>query len=611
MPEITLRAHTDTWVGEESPNQNHGGGAKMRVRGSGSGNQRRSLIFFPLPFKRGATIVSATLRVYARQDWGAGSRVLTAKRIQDSWKENRVTWANQPSSTDTNSASQTVGSLADEEEVAFDVTEMLQDVSDGGSYHGFRLIMDTDEPRSFYSSDHPKEGSRPKLDLEWGQAPYPPSNLHPSSGDAVSRPDPRLSWRFTDHRGDTEQGWSQVQISLTSSFGGALEYDSGKVANTFHSWPLAGEYAAAEGVDLWYRVKVWDGDNRESGWSDGVRFMYLPLADLEITNPPPSPDNIVAETTPPIAWTFSGTQKRVRLRLLEVKPSGKTREIFEFPRKATSITSITIPRGNIKSGKSYRVQLWVWDDVHRESVPNARSSAYAQRDFTYDRDGTPDPPDTLDATLFGPGVVLDWTRTLEPDYFCLVVDGEEVLDRIDPDDVRTGLGTYSLTYWRLEPRAAHEIELEAVVTVGGKKAHSSGNPTVSVTTDPDSIWIVDEDENQAVRLLGTEDATLTIGESGTTNYLVGGRRPVRIVDAIRGYEGGYSGEVFTAAARDAMLSIKGRPFAAVRAIAANLNLPVELEELDVNPMPTAGEPDHYRIAFSMFQSDEFFEIEGE
>lgn len=611
MADATLRAHTDTWIEEDAPNHNHGSGVKLRIRGPGSGLERRVLVYMRPPFRRGATISSAILYLSARAGWGAGIRQITARRVEESWKENRVTWANQPSHTGVNAASVNVTNLADEEEIALDVTDQLQDVSDGDPFHGWKIFMDTDEARSFYSSDSPRDGVRPRLAISWSGAPYPPSNLHPSSGDAISVPSPRLTWRFTDKRGETDQGWSQVQISASSSFAGPLEYDSGKVANSRHSWPLAGEYVVPEGVDRWWRVKVWDTANLESGWSNGVKFRRVAKPDLTITNPPPAPANIVDETTPPIAWTFPG-QVAIAVKLLEVFPSGRTRELWEWSRQKTDKTSITLPRGIVKTGKTLRVQVFGWDDVDREGIPGDHAWAFAQRDFTYERDGTPDPVETLTATLFGPAVTLEWTRTLEPDHFCLTVDGAEVLDRIDPDDVRTETpGLYRLTYWRAPPRTAHTYEVEAVVTVGGKKVHSAGNDFATKTTDFIGIWLVDEDANQAVFIEDAEDADLSIGESGTTFALVGRRRKVRVTDAIYGYEGSFSGGVKGEAARDTFLDLKGRPFAALRVIAANLNIPIVLEEVSASPTPSAAEPDKYRVGFAFFQDGEFFDIDGD
>src|SRR5215207_1964516 len=153
MPSATLRPHTDTWVGEEAPNQNHGTGVKIRVRGSGSGNERKGLIFFRPPFRRGATILSATLYLSAKKNWGAGTRTITARRIEESWREGRVTWANQPSASSTNEATLVVGALTDGEEIELDVTDQLQDHSDGDPFHGFKILLSTDEARAFYSSD--------------------------------------------------------------------------------------------------------------------------------------------------------------------------------------------------------------------------------------------------------------------------------------------------------------------------------------------------------------------------------------------------------------------------------------------------------------------------
>jgi hypothetical protein len=161
---------------------------------------------------------------------------------------------------------------------------LCQDWADGDECHGFRLVLGDDESHAIYATESPKGGTNPKLYAEWTQAPYPPSNLSPAGGDAVSVASPRLTWRFTDHSGkSSKQGSAQVQVFTDPDDPvGTMLFDSGKVAHTRWSYPLAGNYALAEGDVVWWRVKVWDTADFASGWSNAVQFVRTAKGDVTI-----------------------------------------------------------------------------------------------------------------------------------------------------------------------------------------------------------------------------------------------------------------------------------------------------------------------------------------
>jgi hypothetical protein len=615
MPEATVKSHSDTWVSQNAAHKNYGKGNRLWVRGAGSGLQRQSFISFAKPFPNNdaLVVVSATLILRVKDDW-AGSHDVTARRVTETWKEHRVTWTNAPSVTDSNAATETVNAAADGDEVDIDVTDILGDVALGADWFGVRLELDDDVGRTFYASDSPKGSYHPQLEVEWGFAPYPPTDLDPAGGQVVGIATPVLQWRFPDIVQENTQAASQVQISTSSSFASPT-YDSGKVSNTVHRWPLAGETTIPDGSTRYWRVRTWDDQNRGSGWSDTARFSRVSKGVITFVNPGPS--HTVDDLTPLVSWTFTGNQDRVRLVLQERLPDKTLRQRWDSGQHHYLANHLTVPNRKrhplIKSGRNYRFQLYIWDTEDRVGVSNDRAFSYAQIDFTYSRSGVPSSVGSLTATVLpiAPvAVVLTWTRASTPDWFALVANGEEVYHRLEPADYATGVaGQYQFIYWGAEPREATTYEIEAVVSTGDHAQHSAGNPQRTVTTNPTGVWLIDDDADEAVALKGTDTPSITIGESGTTYDLVGNRMPVRIVDSIRGYEGSFAGMVTSAAARDTLLEMKGKD-KELRVVIANLNFPVYLEEVTVSPMAIPGGEMH-EASFAFFQSDEFFDADRE
>jgi hypothetical protein len=613
---VTARAHVDSWVEHDSPGANHGQGSKIRLRADDTGHERLGLVFFGRPFPPGATIRSATLTVYLKGAAWSGTHTIRVKRITDSWKENHVTYNNQPNVAGANFGSLVVVDGNDGDAAEIDITDLFADVSAGDDYHGLQLSISEDSAVALYSSESPKADTNPTLEVEWTEAPYPPSNLQPAGDLAVSSATTRLAWRFSDTLGSTKQSASQVQISTSSSFASPV-YDSGKQTNVRHEWNLAGEYTLVDGTTYWWRCRVWDDSNLGSGWSDAAQFQRAIKGTLTITNPPAGPGNQVDDVTPPITWDSSVDLDRVRLLLDEVKPNGSLVELCEFPEQKVEagFNTITLEKRKhgkvealITSGKTYRVRLFGWDTVDRQSTPGDPDFMFAQRDFTYARDGTPAPVATLTATPLGAAVVLHWTRTAAPDYFSLRVDGVEVLPRIDPDDVMVSAGVYQMRWWRAISGVSHTYEVEAVVIQTGKKHHSSGNPTANATTKVTGKYLVDEDDDLFIFIEGAEQASLPIAESGTSFRLPGNRRPVRITDSIGGHEGTVSGVLEPGGEND-FLELKGRVNSTFRYIQSKMNIPVEMGEGDVSP-DSSRIGNFYTVSFDVAQVDEFFEAEG-
>lgn len=598
--------NVDTYNEEPTPNRNNGDAARLHLRG-GTTHRRFAYLYAAPPFPLGASVLSATLVVYLAEAW-ASSQNLIAKRITEDWKESRLDFSNRPAVSASNAGTTAVASLADGDRVEIELDDLFVDVSGGADYHGLRLEIDQDVLRKIYSSDNPVDDLRPMLEIEWSQAPNPPIIQTPSGNRQVSVAKPTLVWQFSDNLGDTSQSASQVQIATEPTFA-SPSYDSTKTANTLPYWDLAATAfgGLSDGDDRYWRVKVWDGADLESDWSDAAAFGRTTKDSLTLTNPPASPSNVVEETTPPIIHSFGGTQTAVERQLTRVSDSPPTL-LWHDARHASTATSEQVPSGNLRTGDTYEVMVRVWDDVDRAVTPGDPDYVEVRREFTYVRSGDPTAPSSLTATPAGAAVELEIERASAPDFFALRVDGVEVEDRIDPGEIFVSGTTYLFKWWKAIPRQAYTYEIEAVVEDTGVLEHSGPNPSDEATTSPVGVWLVDPDDGLAVFIAGKEKASMGIGEDAETITLLGERSPVRITEQVRGYEGSWQGVVQTGAERDDFLTLKGR-LGEVRLIIGDLNIPVVLEA--VSAIPDKDADAGYLVAFSYFQSDEFtFEVVG-
>lgn len=142
---------------------------------SGTDVWARGLLEFDLSsIPHGATIISASLSLYYSSDSPndghsslSGSNESVLQRITSSWDEHSVTWATQPSTTDTNAVTLAESTSLDQDYPDIDVTALIQDmINNPSTSYGFMFRLVTEiKYRSmlFASSDHPDPAKHPKL----------------------------------------------------------------------------------------------------------------------------------------------------------------------------------------------------------------------------------------------------------------------------------------------------------------------------------------------------------------------------------------------------------------------------------------------------------------
>lgn len=598
----TVRSGIDAYVVENGDLGYHRTNKLVLNGNSGANQQKQAFIWFKNPFKDvkgNVDVMEATFTFTVKGSWGAGPHRITAERVIEKWVDADVDWGTRPDIVATNSAFVDVSNGDDGDQFEITLTNMMQDVGSGGDWFGIRLKKDTVGDLSIYASESDEENTNPKLFIEWRRTTLPAADdLRPSASDSVTDPTPVLRWTWGDGWGeDDQQTHSKVEVyagTVTQS-----DLDGGsppsplnggtKESNEHRRWSLAGDLTLTDNTAYKWRVKVYD-EAREAPWSELASFRYDTPGTLALTYPDVSPANEVDDITPPITWTFTGrTQEAYAIDVFESDEAGGFERVYHRPRKKSSALFHTLPKGVIrKAGREYKVVLKVWDTIARDAKYGFEKIS---RVFTYVRDGSPDPVDTLTVTGDGTPFVVSWSRTNPPDYFAIKVDDEIKEGRIVPADVLVSGDDYEMDFWEVPGDGVpHTVEVEAVVTVSGRLKHSDGNPTESVTHTAKGIHLVVPDKNIRVVMVGRRGVDLDIGELAETFFASGRRTPVRISDAIRGYEGRVQGYLITRGSVTAdeylrrLERIKGlNNRFTTRLITPFLNIPVLVEDISVGP----------------------------
>lgn len=590
---VVSRSVTDTYTDEAFPARNYGYSKKLFVQLSTT--DQFAYIFFPRPFPLGATINSAKLYLYQKGTW-AGAHILTCERVTSRWSEKRLKFDTNPNISATNSDTDTHTGATQGQEWEFVLTAMMQDVSDGLGYAGFRISINTSTSRALFSGEATDADFHPRLEVTWSKAPEIPTDLSPSGNRKIGEGKPIVRCNFTDNIGNTEMDAINVQIDAANDFSAGIDFDSGTVATTVPSLDLnATAYGGlADGSSTWWRVKVRDGSGLWSGWSASAQFTRDDPGVLTITNPPAPAGNTVEETTPPISWTFTGeTQEAYSIELRRRRTAlGLWKTIWTVPKTISASTSHAVDDDLIDDEDSfYQVIVRVWDNEDRESVPRFPKYVQASRDFTYVRSGSPTAPTGLTVTEIGPKIRLNWSRASQPDYWKIKIGNKIIEPRIPGADAFVSGTAYQWDFYGALPGKTRTYGVEAVVLDTGKLKHS--NPTtLAHTFEPIGIWLVAEELALEVFLGDQASMDLSVGENGETFYPLGSRRPIRVVDSVRGYEGAVTGMlmeylgVTADTYLDRMLTVKGASETTdIRLIFDTYNFRVELGEIAIQPTP--------------------------
>ena len=172
--------------------------------------------------------------------------------------------------------------------------------------------------------------------------------------------------------------------------------------------------------------------------------------------------------------------------------------------------------------------------------------------------------------------------------------------------MRVDASTYSYDLWLLRPGVEQEVEVEAVVEMGDEFAlyrrHSQGNPTETVTLQPEAAWLVDTDDETVVtiyqsdgRSSGFERQLVEVGEV----FELPTGRVVQITDGVGLYRGRISGELHGREHQEAFLELRRRD-KALRLIVGDMNIPARIRELR-DPLANIPGNSVWDVEFEFFQ----------
>lgn len=527
----------DAAVAENAPNSNFGLAAISGLRAAGTGQECLTYIYFGRPFPLGATILSATLRVYntTAAAW-AGTQTITLQRISATWSANRITYNNRPGVFAGTAALAKTNPVVNTE-WAIDVKTLMQSVSDGGPWYGFRLSVTGTGTKYIYSA----QGFalyRPRLEIHWSDAPQPPEVLRPDGNRAVSLAKPVLRFDFTDVSGNTQMAACQVQINATDVWT-SPSFDSGEVATSVPELDLntTAYGGLADAASTFWRVRVKDGVGLWSAWSVGAQFQRQTHGTLTLNNPAAPPNNFVYESTPPIDWSFTvRVQKHYQVIL---SSASNTSNVFWDSGKITGATTVvTVPFYALRNVDGvYNVRVRVWDTLARETTPNDFTYVEVSRDVTFSTDPTVGAVTSLVATPQSdyPWMLLTWNRTSQPDKYEITRDSKPIINDDGADFFVSGTSYQHLDRFA-DPRVDHTWRVYAVVN--GKR--DDVGPSVVSKTYAKSTILSFSDGTEPVMFLNP-NTTPELTEISEVHEVLAEVPPVLITQSLRGYAGSVSG----------------------------------------------------------------------
>lgn len=553
----TMQVAHDTYSDSANSSRNFEGQKRLAL--CTSAPALRSFLYMAKGFPRGATIMSAKLRVYTKGAWGT-TPTLTVQRITSDWKVARLTHDNQPTTTATGQVTGSHASNADGDLWEFDVTNLLQTVSGSAGtgtgsqpWYGFRITSSGSTRKELYSSD--AIDFRPTLTVTWSEAPDAPSVLTPGGGRYVSLTKPVLMFDYTDTVGDTTLQAVQVLISASSATLGSgkafttVAFDSGSVASSVAQLDLsATAYAGiGAGATIYWMVRVQDGSGSWSKYSDPTQVIRAAKGTLTITNPAAPASNFVNDLTPPFAWTFTGeTQTQYRVAVLDALGENVLHDTGLLQGAALTYTP---PKGVLKFDKTYTLRVRVWDSKLRASTTGDGGNTdppfvEQTRQFTVNESATVTSVTGLSVTPHAPEPWNDVTfsRATAPDSFTITRDDGYHESEIVPSSIFVSGTTYTWIDKQPKRRTPHTYKVKAVVN----KVTSNANPTASGTAaGHGAVWLHDLDKGTSVMIVNGEDSDVALSEDGETYVPIGSRNGVRITQRVGGYVGTVSGVVYS------------------------------------------------------------------
>lgn len=460
---------------------------------------------------KGAIVTSAELHLAQQDDW-SGTNHVSARLNLGSW-DSDVTWNTRPTVRSTASDIQAKTSSPAGAVWVLDVTDDVQDLYSGTIQHNYGWTLRTDNAATaHYLRGRKATSSKPFLLIEYQVTPYVPTELTPHGG-AVSVAKPVLTFQSSDNMTAL-----QVQIDAAAD-SVSPDFDSGEVAATGGLLDLsATAYAGlANGATTYWRARAKSAGGW-SKWSTWVDFSREDLDPVTLT----SPGVTTADTSPPFAWTFGGTQKSFRADLLLV--SGSSVKVLRSSglRSGADDNWTPDPLTGSYFGKTLRARIRVFDDVTRVATPGAHTYSEDIVDFVAGFTATVDPMDSLTATqpvADSPGVLLEGDRAAGVPDEVAVFHDDVMVARLDGGAVFTTGTHFSFTDWW--GRMGRETVITVVAIVNGDFADDP--PSATIAPKCRGVWLVEPDSGVAAVLWGDDAGQWSQDDVATVHFTTDGQ----------------------------------------------------------------------------------------
>jgi hypothetical protein len=245
-----------------------------------------------------------------------------------------------------------------------------------------------------------------------------------------TKPQPTLSWIFSDPDYNDYQSAYQIQIDNNSNFS-SLELNTGKVSSGASSYDIPSGVLNC-GATYYWRVKVWDKHGIESSWSNSS-FNTSPACN----NPPSAtnlqvvqPDYCVFGPTGIFSWIFTDVdlgdlncdERQTAYRIQVDNNSNFSSPEDDSGKISSDSNSYATPAGKLSYNTTYYWRLMVWDRFDAASSWINGSSfttplhVYPSIDF----DWSPSEPSveediifTDQSTVYGGATKSAWSWTFE------------------------------------------------------------------------------------------------------------------------------------------------------------------------------------------------------
>lgn len=612
MTTTTLRAAYSTWVQEDAPTKNwFRKTGYLRLYGV-PGRRNQGIVWFANPFpSSGANVVKATLTVKSRAVAGTGATQM-AVALAAKWSSHfgTVNWNTKPSGASDQAVLSKANPLSANTPWVFDVTAQMQKIASGQGFFGF--VLSSSSTHATDVQGNMSAALDPSLSVEWQENPLPPTDLAPSTGQAVGTGSPVLRWSYRDYVGGDVLASCQVRTGTSeTTVHTAPSWDSGEVATTVSQLDLSAQSSwtpPEKDTVVWWQVRCRDSSGVWSGWSDAVSWKWHALPTVTLTQPDPV-SGTFSDPTPPIAWTYTGDMPQTRYRASVSILRGSTWHVVWASGMVVGADTSCTPDVGLASAGTVRVVVDVWDGRHREATPGMAIYGSARQEFTFAPTKTVVAVSGLTVTPDPvlPSVTLSWTRSEVPDRVDVYRDSKLLSSHEGLDWFVSG--TLSRMTDAACPGGPHTWKVFAIVN--GKASKSAA---VTATVKHRGTWIVDEDTGDRVCIVGDTDHDMPTPETVTELSPIGGHSKVRITSAQYGYEGTLTGQLAPqivmpatetpALWRERLLAWKANPGKTLRLLIEDLGFRVNLSEISVTSYPArAGEI--FNVTLKFHQVDNF------